>query len=263
MADQTEMITQESGYVDKPLKKHYTLFWGVFAQFSYVGAQVGVAAYFINYFVQARPGLSITDAHHQGANFYAIAQALFAIGRFSAAGLMYVMKPRYVLLAYQTLIMVFIAAAIGVDTGRGTDDNWGGLAMLMIVLFFESCIFPTIFTLSLRGLGRHTKRGASFLVASVCGGAVVPAILGNVANRIGTRKAMVVPLAFFLVAWSFPIYLNLCKGKELDAYRESDVGTSEGAIDADSKMAGVQGRRSADTKDVEAARIEVQEGGKY
>jgi FHS family L-fucose permease-like MFS transporter len=97
-------------------------------------------------------------------------------------------------------------------------------SLSMIVLFFESCIFPTIFTLSLRGLGRHTKRGASYLVASVSGGAVIPAILGNVADKTGTRKAMVVPLSFFLIAWSFPIYLNMYKGKELDAYRESAVG---------------------------------------
>ena len=72
--------------------------------------------------------------------------------------------------------------------------------MLMIVLFFESCIFPIIFALTLRGLGRHTKRGASFLVSSVCGGAVGPVILGNVADHIGTRKAMCIPLIFFAIA---------------------------------------------------------------
>jgi FHS family L-fucose permease-like MFS transporter len=194
--------------------------------------------YFINYYTQARPDEPLVAAQHQGANYYAIAQGLFAIGRFSAAGLMYVWKPRWVLLVYQTMIMIFIAAAIGVDTGHGTRANWGGLAMLMIVLFFESCIFPTIFTLSLRGLGRHTKRGASFLVASVCGGAVVPAILGNVADKIGTRKAMVVPLAFFIIAWSFPIYLNFgSKAKELDAYNSSHVGITEGEVDANSKLA--------------------------
>jgi hypothetical protein len=211
MADQAEMTTASTGYEDKPLRKQYTLFFVVAAQFSYVGAQVAIASYFINYFEQARPDLSRIDAQHQGANFYAIAQGLFAIGRFSAAGLMYITKPRYILLAYQSLIMVFIAAAIGTNTGTAITANWGGVAMLMIVLFFESCIFPTIFTLSLRGLGRHTKRGASFLVASVCGGAVIPAILGNVADKTGTRVAMVVPLAFFVIAWSFPIYLNIGK----------------------------------------------------
>jgi FHS family L-fucose permease-like MFS transporter len=228
MADQAEMTTGrtngETNYVDKPMRKQFTLFWGVAAQFSYVGAQVAIAGYFINYYEQARPDLTKLVAQKQGANFYAIAQALFAIGRFSAAGLMYITKPRYILLAYQSLIMVFIACAIGVNTGGDSRPNWGGLAMLMIVLFFESCIFPTIFTLSLRGLGRHTKRGASFLVASVSGGAVIPAILGNVADKVGTRTALVVPLAFFVIAWSFPIYLNVFKGKELDAYNASPVG---------------------------------------
>lgn len=149
MADQAEMMTSATGFVDKPLRKQYTLFWGVAAQFCYVGAQVGIASFFINFFTQAHPEMTVTEAHHQGANYYAIAQALFAVGRFSAAGFMYVgMKPRWVLLAYQTLIMVFLAAAIGVNTGNATTPNWGGLSLLMVVLFFESCIFPIIFALS-------------------------------------------------------------------------------------------------------------------
>ncbi|KAI8938625.1 hypothetical protein NX059_004497 [Plenodomus lindquistii] len=248
MADQAEMTTGATNYVDKPMRKQFTLFWGVAAQFSYVAGQVGVAAFFINYFTEARPDLTVTEGHRQGANFYAIAQGLFAAGRFAAAGLMYYGgKPRYVLLAFQTLIMIFISAAIGTNTGGSTRPNWGGLSMLMIVLFFESCIFPIIFALSLRGLGRHTKRGASFLVSSVCGGAVGPVILGNVADSIGTRKAMCIPLVFFAIAWSYPIYLNLYKGAELDAYSESHVGLTENQIDNDSIIA---------SKEVETARFE-------
>lgn len=237
MQDQTEMISADANYVDKPFRKQYTLFWGVAAQFAYVGAQVGIAGYFINYFIEANPELTEQNAHIQGANYYAIAQALFAIGRFAAAGLMYFVKPRYVLLAFQSLIMLFIALAIGINTGTDTKANWGGISMLMLVLFFESCIFPLIFTLSIRGLGRHTKRGASWVVAAVSGGAVIPAILGNVSDHIGVRKAMVVPLGFFIIAWSFPIYLNVAKGKELDAYTHSSVGMQEGQIDPDSKLA--------------------------
>lgn len=249
MADQAEMTTGATGYVDKPLRKQYTLFWGVAAQFCYVAGQVGVAAYFINYFAQARPDLNTTESHVQGANFYAIAQGLFAIGRFAAAGLMYYGgKPRYVLLAFQTAIMVFISLAIGINTGGTTGPNWGGLSMLMIVLFFESCIFPVIFALTLRGLGRHTKRGASFIVASVSGGAVGPAILGNVADKIGTRHAMCIPLVFFAIAWSYPIYLNACKGKELDAYSESHIGTENASEDSNSTLKG---------KDVEATHVEI------
>jgi len=250
------MMTTATGYVDKPMRKQFILFWGTAAQFCYVGAQVSIAAYFINYFAQARPDLDTTAAHIKGANFYAIAQGLFAAGRFAAAGLMYVTKPRYILLVFQSAIILFICLAIGLNTGGATRANWGGLSMLMIVLFFESCIFPTIFTLSLRGLGRHTKRGASFLVASICGGAVIPAILGNVADKTGTRVAMVVPLAFFCVAWSFPLYLNVFKGKELDAYRDSHVGTAEGVVDPDSRIGSISSPRSTvNTADLEKPRI--------
>ena len=60
MADQAELTNDTTGYVDKPLRKQYTLFWGTAAQFSYVAGQVGVAAYFINYFAEARPDLNVT-----------------------------------------------------------------------------------------------------------------------------------------------------------------------------------------------------------
>src|SRR5579871_4383829 len=75
MADQAEQTTAATGFKDKPFRKQYTLFWGVLAQFCYVGAQVAIAGYFINYYEQARPDLNTITAQHQGANFYAIAQA--------------------------------------------------------------------------------------------------------------------------------------------------------------------------------------------
>lgn len=224
MADQAELTVSQTGYIDKPLRRQYTLFWGVLAQFCYVGAQVAIAGYFINYVVLVRPGTTSAT----GSNQLAIAQGLFAIGRFVAGASMKVIKPRWILMVFMSFIIVFMAMAMG------TVGN-AGIAALSLVLFFESCIFPTIFTLSLRGLGRHTKRGASFLVASVSGGAVFPPMLGAVADRKGTRLAMCIPLAGFVIAWSFPVYLNLVKAKELDGYRETQVGVVE---DADSEVGG-------------------------
>lgn len=213
MAAQQEQSASTTGYVDKPFRQQYTLFWGVAAQFCYVGAQVAIAGFFIHYCVEVKPSLSTAD----GSNLLAVAQALFAVGRFTASILMRWVRPRLVLLGFMTGIIAFIVAAI--PTSGDT-----AIAMLCLVLFFESCIFPTIFTLSLRGLGRHTKRGASFLVASVSGGAVFPPMLGAVVDARNTRIAMSVPLGGFLVAYSFPIYLNLFKAKELDAFNETNVG---------------------------------------
>lgn len=212
MALQAEQCADLTGYEEKPLSKQYKLFFGVAAQFCYVGAQVAVASQFINYSIETA-GLS----HAVASDRYAIGQSLFAIGRFAAAGLFMFVKPRYVLMVFMTMIMIFIGAAMG---------SWGesGFAMLALVLFFESCIFPTIFTLSIRGLGRHTKRGSSWIVASVCGGALFPSLTGLLADKKDYHLAMGVPLAGFFVSFCFPIYLNTICAKELDGFRATQIG---------------------------------------
>ena len=216
MALQAEQCSGLTGYVDKPMKKQFKLFFGVAAQFCYVGAQVGVASQFIKYSVESA---GITDS--AGSDRYAIGQGLFAIGRFAAAGAMMFIKPRWILMIFMTGVMIFIATAMG---ARGE----GGVAALSIVLFFESCVFPTIFTLSIRGLGRHTKRGSSWIVAAVSGGALFPSLTGLVADHKGYHIAMVVPLIGFFVAFAFPIYLNTLYAKELDGFRETKIGYHDG-----------------------------------
>lgn len=127
------------------------------------------------------------------------------------------MKPRLILLAFMTAIMLFIALAIGLY-------GEAGIAMLSLVLFFESCIFPTIFTLSIRGLGRHTKRGSSWIVAAVSGGALFPSLTGLLADSKGYHIGMSVPLVGFLVAFAYPIYLNTMCRRELDGFRNTKIG---------------------------------------
>src|SRR5271170_8165361 len=92
MALQAEQCSDLTGYEDVPLGKQYKLFFGVAAQFCYVGAQVGVASQFIKYTIEST-GVSSATASDR----YAIGQALFAIGRFAAAGFFMFIKPRYVL----------------------------------------------------------------------------------------------------------------------------------------------------------------------
>lgn len=212
MALQAEQCSDLTGYEEKPMRKQYKLFFGVAAQFCYVGAQVGVASQFIKY-TQESTGISASAASDR----YAIGQSLFAIGRFAAAGLFMFVKPRWVLMLFMTMIMVFIAAAMGAY-------GEAGAAMLSLVLFFESCIFPTIFTLSIRGLGSNTKRGSSWIVASVCGGALFPSLTGLAADHSTYHKAMGVPLAGFFVAFAYPIYLNTLCAKELDGFRATQIG---------------------------------------
>lgn len=88
--------------------------------------------------------------------------------------------------------------------------------MLFCTLFFESVCFPTIVALGICGLGRNYKRASGLIVGAVCGGAVVPPILGRVADARNTGFAMIVPTLFFVVALSYAWAVNL-----VPAYRET------------------------------------------
>ena len=98
MALQAEQCSDLTGYEEKPLRTQYKLFFGVAAQFCYVGAQVGVASQFIKY-CEESAGISASDA----SNRYAIGQSLFAVGRFAAAGMFMFVKPRWVLMVFMTM----------------------------------------------------------------------------------------------------------------------------------------------------------------
>ncbi|EHK99045.1 putative L-fucose-proton symporter [Glarea lozoyensis 74030] len=219
MANQAEQSAQDTDYEDKPLSKQFTLFYGVVAQFCYVGAQVAYAGYFINYVRWIKPGTS----HATGSNLLAGAQGCFAVGRFAASGLLKFTRPRFVLMGFITGVVIFAAMAIG---AKGN----AGLAAIFLVLFFESCIFPLIFTLSLRGLGRHSKRAVS-------GGALFPPVLGAVADALdgNTQHAFFIPLIGFCIAFTFPVYLNVFKAKSLDAWTDKvKVGIEEAPKDIES-----------------------------
>lgn len=197
------MADNQGGEEVGPLRKQITLFWGVGAQFCYVGAQCAIAGFFINY------ALETGRDHSTSSNLLAVAQGLFAIGRFSAAAMMKFVKPRYVLTIYLLGCVVFSILAMNIP---GT----AGLALLNVVFFFESCCFPTIFTLAIKKLGRHTKIGSSFLVSSISGGAVFPQMMGSAADRKGTHWAMLVPFLGFSVAFSFPVYVNFFQKERMD-----------------------------------------------
>lgn len=154
-----------------------------------------------------------------GSQFLSGAQAAFTVGRFAGVGLMHFCKPRWVFLVFLSMCIIFVGPSI---TQRGNT----GMAMLYITLFFESICFPTIVALGMRGLGRHTKRGSGFIVGGVFGGACVPPLTGAVADMHGTGKAMVVPMAFFIAAWTYSLAVNFVpKYRDTaDAFTETEIG---------------------------------------
>ncbi len=136
-------------------------------------------------------------------------------------------KPRYILTLYLALCFVFIVAAI-------TTSGTASIAMLILVLCFESACFATIFTMGLRGLGRHTKIGGSLLVAAISGGMVFPAMTGAVIDHHNAHIAMAIPMMGYVLAFVYPVYVNIFQRDLMDSHRATDVGVV--AIDDDVQM---------------------------
>jgi FHS family L-fucose permease-like MFS transporter len=85
-------------------------------------------------------------------------------------------------------------------------DGWMGIGALFACYLFESIMFPTIFALAIRGVGRHTKRASSFLIMSIVGGAIAPVLMGVIgAHRMSL--GFVVPLVCFVVVTAYALYL--------------------------------------------------------
>ncbi|KAJ6083323.1 hypothetical protein N7467_007458 [Penicillium canescens] len=199
-ADQEALEGQisEHGGDTGPFKKQYNLFFGVWSQFCYVGAQVAVAGYFINFCKEA--GKSSAES----SDLLAIAQGLYAFNRFVTTGLMMMknFKPRYMLTGYSSV------------------------AMIILVLCFESCCFATIFSLALRGLGRHTKRGGSLLIAAISGGVVFPPMMGAIVTNKNAHIAMAIPMMGYILAMIFPIYVNIYKKDVMDSHRNTELNVT-------------------------------------
>lgn len=173
---------------------------------------VAIAGYFINYVKDTWPGTP--DA--TSAKYLAGAQGAFAVGRFLGSGIMKFVRARWVFLVYLSCTVAFLAASV-------TQTRQVGVVMLFMTLFFESVCFPTIMALGIRGLGRHYKRGSGFIVGGVCGGAVVPPILGHVADmRDNTGFAFIVPtmvcstwIEFIFLPFFIPYLLSFLLGPRL------------------------------------------------
>ncbi|KAK3942065.1 putative l-fucose permease [Diplogelasinospora grovesii] len=222
-----DMHVQESEigeYDPGPFRKQHNLFLAVWSQFCYVGAQVAVANYFINFCLEAGRDKATSS------DLLAVGQGLYAFNRFVGGGLLVIpwFKPRYMLATYLGLCFIFIVAAMNTT---GTTS----IAMLCLVLCFESLCFATIFTLGLRGLGRHTKIGGSLLVAAISGGMVFPPMTGAVVDRHGAHAAMAIPMMGYILAWIYPLYVNIWKRDTMDAHRATKVGL-EPVVDNDKAL---------------------------
>lgn len=174
---------------------HVHLVKGVLAQFFYVGAQVGVASFVIRFAQHTVPGMTA-----RVAAYYLLGHQIgFMAGRFTGSAMMKRIAPPRLLSAFALGCLACIIVAL---TTSGLIPVWA----VVVIGFFHSIMFPTIFALSIKNLGPLTKRGSSLLVMSIIGGAIFPAIMGRISDASNIQTAFVIPLVCYVYILYFAVH---------------------------------------------------------
>jgi FHS family L-fucose permease-like MFS transporter len=183
---------EEKGSIKQALQHKHTK-WAILAQFFYVGAQVCVTSFFI------RAAMSGGGADEITAGKYLSAYGLlFMLGRFLGSVLMRFIDPAKLLTVYSLISIIMCTLAIYTD-GQYVVLALGGLG------FFMSIMFPTIFSLGIKGLKEETKAAASLIVMSIIGGAIFPVAMGYMIDQSNDNIQIgyIVPLICFIVVFLF------------------------------------------------------------
>ncbi|MGA8035581.1 MAG: sugar MFS transporter [Candidatus Acidiferrales bacterium] len=168
--------------------RHSHLLLGALAIFVYVGAEVSIGSFLINYFNQPFiANLSLQAAAGYVAYYWGGAM----VGRLLGSGLQQFIRANVLLGLFAVIAGTLVCASM---------LTFGNVAMWTIIAvgFFNSIMFPTIFTLSIEGLGPLTADGSGLLVAAIVGGAIIPLAQGAIADRIGIHHAFFLPVVCYL-----------------------------------------------------------------
>jgi FHS family L-fucose permease-like MFS transporter len=182
--------------VNDSIWKHPNLIFGAIAIFVYVGAEVSIGSFLVNYFTQPEIG-GLTDK--VAASFVAFYWGGAMVGRFIGSAILQKVSTRGLL----GVCAVCAAALVAISM-----LSTGHFAMYSIILvgLFNSIMFPSIFTLGVAELGPLTGDGSGVMIMAIVGGAIIPVAQGAIADRIGIHHAFFLPVICYLYilffAWS-------------------------------------------------------------
>jgi len=181
--------------VNDSIWKHPSLIFGAIAIFVYVGAEVSIGSFLVNYFSQPDIG-GLTEK--AAANLVAFYWGGAMVGRFIGSGLLQKMKTGQLL-----SICAVCAGALVAISMLAT----GHVAMYSIILvgLFNSIMFPSIFTLGVAELGPLTGDGSGVMIMAIVGGALIPYAQGAIADRIGIHHAFFLPVICYLYILFFAL----------------------------------------------------------
>src|ERR1700723_2897905 len=181
--------------VNDSIWRHPNLIFGAISIFVYVGAEVSIGSFLVNYFSQPDIGAMTEKA---AASFVAFYWGGAMVGRFIGSGLLQKMRTGRLL----GICSVCAAALVTISM-----LSTGHFAMWSIILvgFFNSIMFPSIFTLGVAELGPLTGDGSGVMIMAIVGGALIPLAQGAIADRIGLHHAFFLPVVCYLYILFFAL----------------------------------------------------------
>lgn len=173
---------------NKSLKDFPHLIFGMIAIFCYVGAEVAIGSNIV--FFLEMESIAGFDAEKAGV-YVSVYWASAMFGRFVGAALQTKYKPSKVLLG--AALVACVAVLLGMFTS-------GSLAMYSVLAigFFNSVMFPTIFSLSIKSLGDYTNTGSGLLIMSIVGGAIIPLLMGYLSTDLETGETSYLQFSFIV-----------------------------------------------------------------
>jgi FHS family L-fucose permease-like MFS transporter len=168
--------------------QHRHLILGAIAIFVYVGAEVSIGSFLVNYFKLPNIG-GLTEA--DAAKWVSFYWGGAMVGRFAGSALLRKMSPGKVLGGAAVIASALVWASV-VTTGNVA------MGTIILVGMFNSVMFPTIFTLSIDQLGPLTAKGSGLLIMAIVGGALLPVAQGALADSLGVQAAFIMPAICYL-----------------------------------------------------------------
>ena len=170
--------------------------FGALCIFLYVGAEVAIGSFLVNYLAQPHV-LNLTDAEAGKLLSFYWGGAL--VGRFIGSGLLRVINPGLLL----AMVACGALALIGVSVS--SSGTVSGYALIAVGLM-NSIMFPTIFSLACEKLGARAADGSGIINVAIAGGAVIPALYGALADHVGLGTALALPALCYAVIASYGLY---------------------------------------------------------
>ena len=205
------LILKSSQIGNNSIWSHPHFSGATLTQFFYVAAQCGIFAYFINYMTSQIPAVPQSwsagsfggwfEIHKNGllglsdkgaSSLASVGFVCFLAGRIIGAALLKKFPAHKVLAVFATLAGL-CSLAVFLKLG------WLSAGALFLTYLFMSIMFPTIFSLGIHGLGSRAKRASSYIIMAIMGGAIMPKLMGHIADQTDMSTGFIVPLACFVV----------------------------------------------------------------